>query len=84
MVDTPVFVVVFEHNSYSGENVVEVYKDKASADKRLAEIAKNYSDEDEVETAFHAGDYNEVIDLFAKECDSGAGHQFRIIETQIK
>lgn len=78
-----VHVVSFE--SSNGEDVrVEVFHKAADAVKRAAEIAKDYSDDENVEEAFDNGDYQDAVNLFQSECNDGADHVLSIVEAPLK
>ena len=81
---TPLIVVVFEHNSDSDENVVEVYATEKAATRRCAEIANHNTEEEEVEEAFRAGDYRKCVGLFVRECENGADHRLNTYSRDVK
>jgi hypothetical protein len=80
----PLVVVVFEHNSNSDENVVEVYATEKAALRRCAEIANHNTEGVEVEQPFARGDYETCVDLFIQECEDGTDHRLNTYVRDVK
>ena len=82
---TEIFVVEFD-DSTGSEVIREAYRSKADADKRAAELANEYTEEEGgvVTDAFEAGDYTKAIESFIEECNRGADHRLNVNAMELK
>lgn len=78
-----IWLLDFEHRSDCDKNVTEGYKDLAKANRRVAEIAAEHTEEEEVSQAYFRKDYKEAVDLFVAECEHGADHRLRLVEIEV-
>ena len=78
-----VYIVRFEHANHDCYDVLEVYRIEAEAERRVATIANQHTDEAEVAEAFAQGDYAACLAAFVRECDYGADHQIELTATEL-
>lgn len=78
-----VHVVLFRHASHDRHDVTEVYREEADAVRRLAELARQNTEDSAVAGAFARGDYDTCLRLFVEECDAGADHQIALVPAEL-
>lgn len=78
-----VYIVRFEHANHDRHDVLEIYRDEAEAERRLATIANQHTNECEVTEAFARGDHAACLAAFVRECNEGADHQIELTATDL-